>query len=141
MRPRIVLLMFVVVASIATSPSARAQTTSDVPSGTLAFFSQETTTCPDGWTVAEEAQGSLLLATTSADAAGTGNGQQPLGDREDRMHGHCFEAGIKVDHKNMEGASGGSNAVGEAGTYFLQGNTGKATSGLAFAQLLLCVRE
>jgi hypothetical protein len=110
----------------------------NVPPGMVSFFT--TTACPTGWKVADPAAGRLIIGVSDATAIGRTVGD-PLGDAEDRVHGHGITASIDFPGKSISAADGSNNSGGASGTRTLAGAAAPATSGLPFVQLTACVRS
>jgi hypothetical protein len=105
-----------------------------VPRGTVAFFAGGL--CPEGWMVAADAAGRLILPVTSDVFAGKKVGQ-PLGPEEDRAHRHTFAGSASLPAKNIAAANGGNQAAAAAGEEGWSVEVA-APSGLPFIQLLAC---
>jgi hypothetical protein len=110
-----------------------------VPAGTVAFFSGVGGSCPQGWRVATEAAGRLVIGVNAQDSVGTLVGT-PLGNEEDRTHSHAFAATVDLPYKSISAADGSNNQGAAAGTYQDSGMTQPASSGLPFIQLCACVK-
>ena len=111
------------------------QIQTQIPSGFTTFF--DTANCPSGWNELSVAKGRLIVSTTSSSDVGI-TVNNPLEDREDRVHQHYFETDISLTVKSIS-ADGCCNSQGAcAGDYKVLGNTTSSTSGLPFVQLILC---
>jgi hypothetical protein len=110
----------------------------DVPPGMVSFFT--TTACPPGWKAADLAAGRLVVGTADPTAIGRVIGT-PLGDAEDRVHGHTIAGTIDLPAKSISAADGGNNSGGASGTRTLAGAAVQGKSGLPFVQLTACVRS
>jgi hypothetical protein len=110
----------------------------DVPPGMVSFFT--TTSCPLGWKTADPVAGRLVIGVSDPTAIGRTVGA-PLGDEEDRVHGHTVNASIDLPAKSISAADGGNNSGGASGTRTIAGSAAPAVSGLPFVQLAACVRS
>lgn len=113
---------------------------SDVPVGTMAFFSPDTATCPPGYRAATEASGRLIVGVNSGDSVGKLVGM-PLASEEDRTHQHAFTATVTLPYKSIAALDGTNNQGAAAKTYMDSGMSAGAASGLPFIQLLACVKK
>jgi hypothetical protein len=111
----------------------------DAPSGTVAFFSGVAGVCPQGWRVATEAAGRLLIGVQAADSVGKFVGT-PLTNEEDRTHAHSFLATVALPYKSISAADGSNDQGAAAQTYTDSGMTQPASTGLPFIQLVACVK-
>ena len=112
----------------------------DAPSGMLTFMAADVTTCPQGFRVATEAQGRLVVGVTDADAVGKLIGTA-LTNQEDRTHVHSFQTAVDLPYKSFTAANGGNGQGGKAARYTNDGNTEPAATGLPFVQLVGCVKQ
>ena len=108
-----------------------------VPAGTLAFFAGGA--CPEGWKVADEAQGRLIVGVTDGDHAAVTVGE-PLGDQEERKHLHPYKSQVTLTDKAIAAADGANGSGAAAKSYDLTGSTTKEATGLPFIQVQACVR-
>ena len=122
------------------APPPKAGTTAvDVPAGTVAFFA--TAACPSGWAPAKYAAGRLVVATTHGVNLRRQVGTA-LKNAEDRAHAHAFETKVSINFKEIAGAESCCNGrAAKAGTYTTKGETGEASSGLPFVQLVICEKS
>ncbi len=109
-----------------------------VPSGTVAFFSGTAGACPQGWRVADETTGRLIVA--GGDSVGKLVGV-PLANEEDRTHAHSFSASVNLPYKALSALDGNNNQGAAAQTYTDSGMSKPATTGLPFIQLVACVKS
>jgi hypothetical protein len=107
------------------------------PSGTVAFFSGSA--CPPGWKPADDLPGRIPVAVIDPMAVGVKVGK-PLGDAEDRAHGHPFGASLTLADKSLAAADGGNQSGAAAGMYMVSGSTDPAPTGLPFIQVLACAK-
>lgn len=112
----------------------------DVPVGTVAFFGRADGTCPAGWRAADQAQGRLLVGTTTAADVGKVVGT-PLSDQEDRTHTHAFSATVDVPYKSISAADGPNRQGAASKKYMASGPSKPAPSGLPFVQLTVCEKQ
>jgi hypothetical protein len=112
------------------------------PPGMVAFF--DAVTCPPGWTTLPETQGRLLLVVADGAQVGKAIGA-PLLDQEDRTHNHTFSATFELGSKSISAAGwphwAANHEAGEKGSHQASGTTSSSTSGLPFAQFLLCQKS
>ncbi|HCP45321.1 MAG TPA: hypothetical protein DIU15_04735, partial [Deltaproteobacteria bacterium] len=82
-------------------PDGTSQTTaSSLPSGFIGFF--DLPSCPPGWREAVDAQGRLVVGISGLDTL-AGTVGAPLGDLEDRAHGHDL-SGIDLGESSQAGS-------------------------------------
>lgn len=125
--------------ALALAPAAASAADPDVPKGAVALFNL--TACPSGWKPADYAAGRLLLVTTDAARVGKQTGT-PLGNIEDRQHGHTYEASVFVNHRRISGADSCCNdSAAEAKIYSFSGTTKSGTTRLPFIQLTICEKQ
>jgi hypothetical protein len=111
----------------------------DAPTGALAFFAPDLTTCPAGWRPATEASGRLVVGVSSGDSVGKLVGTQ-LASEEDRTHAHAFVTTVTLPYKSISALDGSNQQGAAARTYMDSGMSDAAASGLPFIQLLACVK-
>jgi hypothetical protein len=95
-------------------------------------------TCPSGTIRAADANGRLLLVANDPGAVGRTYGA-PLRDKEDRTHHHSATVSATLPSHHIAGASSCCNSQATSqGAHSATFDTQDATSGLPFAQLLVC---
>jgi hypothetical protein len=115
--------------------TAAAAAADGAPATMVAYFAGDA--CPAGWQPADDARGRLIVGVLAPADVGVTVGT-PLGDQEDRAHEHAWLATLSVPAKNISAADGGNQQGARAQSYDVGGMTGPATTGLPFAQLLVC---
>lgn len=127
-----------VLAVFAVFAAADASADDPVPAGAVAFFS--TASCPSGWAPFEDGAGRLILATSDGSKVLVKVGR-PLANMEDRTHKHAYTTQVDVDDKSISASHCCNNKAAEAKKYDVKGNTGEATTGLPFIQLVICEKQ
>lgn len=112
----------------------------DVPSGTVAFFSRSDGTCPQGYRTATEVSGRLVVGVTVGDSVGKLVGV-PLTNQEDRTHVHPFTVAVDLPYKALAALDGGNRQGAAAQKYTSSGNSEPVASGLPMVQLVACVKQ
>ena len=106
-----------------------------LPTGAISFFSR--VSCPAGWEPFSMAVGRTVVPGTSTDSGITDG--EPLGDAEDRLHGHTAGASLALLSVGYSGIAGEANhGVARSDAAPLAFAIDKAASGLPYVQLLMC---
>lgn len=106
-----------------------------LPTGTIAYFHKGA--CPLGWEPAWSAVGRTLVPT-GVQWVGQTDGQA-LQDAEDRTHVHDVLGTLVAQAVSFVGIAGCcNNGCGGAQAWTVSGQAAAATSGLPYAQLLVC---
>jgi len=108
-----------------------------VPAGTIAFFAGGA--CPEGWKVADETQGRMIVGVVDGDHAGVKVGE-PLGDQEERGHLHTYKGQVTITDKAIAAADGPNGNGAAAKSYEVSGSTAKEVTGLPFIQVQACAK-
>jgi hypothetical protein len=108
-----------------------------VPSGTIAFFAGGV--CPEGWKIADETAGRMVVGVTDGANAGVTVGE-PLGDQEDRPHLHPYKSKVTIADKAIAAADGPNTNGAAAKSYDITGSTTKEVTGLPFIQVQACAK-
>lgn len=108
------------------------------PAGAVTFFAGGV--CPQGWKVAANVQGRLVVGVDLAANIGIQVGA-PLGDREDRAHQHAYSSEVALADKAIAAADGGNTSGAQAQTYTVSGTTEAEPSGLPLIQVQACVKQ
>lgn len=117
------------------SPTAAAP-----PKGTLMHF--DSILCPTGWSPSLTTQGRFLVGLPASGQAGATFGGSALDDKEDRQHRHSFSGSVSTASQGIIGASGCcADGYAKNGSYDYSGNTGTASSGWPYIQLLACEKD
>lgn len=126
--------------SLMSRPAAgKDESVDDVPAGTVAFFLRADNACPQGWRVAAETTGRLIVGAGTSDGVGKQVGT-PLSNEEDRTHVHSFSATADLPYKSISALDGWNQQGASAGVYRDVGISEPAPSGLPFFQLVTCVK-
>jgi hypothetical protein len=119
----------------ADAPAPTAPHGDPYPKGAIAFFKRDA--CPPEWTPYEPAVGRTLLPTVGGTPPGGVNGA-PLESGEDRTHTHKWSTAFSVGAVSFATFDGSNDGVARAGTVPFAGTTEPASSGVPYAQLLVC---
>jgi hypothetical protein len=117
-------------------PSASTPADDGVPSGTVAFFASGSG-CPEGWAVATNATGRVIVAANDGNVVGQRVGE-PLGDQEDRTHSHSYVATAYIPTRNIVALNGANDQAAQAGQLEVKGDAAWSSSELPFVQLTVC---
>lgn len=121
---------------LAAEPDLTTPRGDSLPKGAVAYFQRKD--CPRGWEKLSLAAGRTLVPTVGADPVETA-AFDPLGDSEDRSHGHGVMAAITLPSVGYAGIAGEANhGLGRSGSSPLTGSTSKVPAGLPYVQLLVC---
>lgn len=121
---------------LAAGPDLTTPRGDSLPKGAVAYFQRKD--CPRGWEKLALAAGRTLVPTVGADPVETA-AFDPLGDSEDRSHGHGVMATITLPSVGYAGIAGEANhGLGRSGSSPLTGSTSKVPAGLPYVQLLVC---
>ena len=121
---------------LAAEPDLTTPRGDSLPKGAVAYFQRRD--CPRGWEKLSLAAGRTLVPTVGADPVETA-AFDPLGDSEDRSHGHGVMAAITLPSVGYAGIAGEANhGLGRSGSSPLTGSTSKVPAGLPYVQLLVC---
>lgn len=105
------------------------------PTGAVSFFDRAS--CPPSWALFEAANGRTIVPTIGSNPPGTVNGE-PLASGEDRTHVHKWSTAVAVSKFEFASFDGDNNGVGGGGNIAVSGTTEPASSGIPYAQMLVC---
>lgn len=95
--------------------------------------------CPSGWVSYPLAQGRTIIAAPDVDGGAGGSWGDPLGDGEDRAHGH--DGGVftsALSSTSFVGIAGGGLGVGKADTISIAVASSSERAALPYVDLLAC---
>jgi hypothetical protein len=109
--------------------------------GTVAYFSSDVESCPEGWVPKDDLTGRIAAAGYS-EGGPASNLAPPLASGEDRAHAHTYEATMTTNDVSFAGIEGCCNDEPAAtGEYFIAGNASASSTGLPYIQILTCVNQ
>ncbi|MEP7367254.1 MAG: IPT/TIG domain-containing protein [Acidobacteriota bacterium] len=106
-----------------------------IPAGMTIFY--EGLSCPSGWTQDDTTLGRFPVGD---DYPREGYGNSSLKPREDRLHTHRYNGSITLPAQNILALGGGAQGFAESGDYMVTGDTGAASTGFPYLQLLQCTK-
>jgi hypothetical protein len=121
------------------APADLAQPPGDsLPRGAVSFYNRAS--CPGGWEPLAMAKGRTVVPRVGSDPAGADPAVgEPLGDSEDRPHGHAVSASLDLPAVSYVGIAGEANhGVGRAGKTAVTAAASPVSAGLPYVQLLIC---
>lgn len=111
------------------------RTGDSLPTGAISFFNSKS--CPSGWEPFAAAAGRSVVPAVGTEVGTTAGA--PLGDAEDRPHGHTVTANLPLPQVSYAGIAGEANhGVARGGSPPLNVTFDKVSAGLPYVQLLIC---
>jgi hypothetical protein len=109
----------------------------DIPSGVLIFTAG--LDCPSGWSQPAATQGRFMVGLPPGGSPLAIFGGDPLAPHEDRTHAHSFSDSFTPDSKSLSQAPWWKAwGYGHSGAQTYSGESGTASTGLPYMQILQC---
>lgn len=109
----------------------------DIPSGVLTFIAG--LDCPSGWSQPAATQGRFMVGLPAGGSPLATFGGDPLAPHEDRTHAHSFSGSFTPGSKSLTQAPWWKAwGYGHWGAQNYSGESGTASTGLPYMQILQC---